>query len=283
MSLIKNSIKLSAETVDCIKDLISNKFESDKLKNEFPNLLLREDTLALLDKYCTVIYYPLADEDNNGFHITGIIDFNGTEQHFVFINTAQTIEKQVFTAAHELGHAWKVDEYVANKLSLSLDSNMSEQIINRFAAELLIPEDTFRTSFELEFKRYQAPIGKITRANMLKVIVGLMNQFFAPMKAILYRCFELDILDKSTVELLLGNSIIKEDIIKEKVSEIIQENGYVNFQKPTNKKWIEGLANLLEQAEKQSSVSSVKIDKIRRQFDIKREIINDDEMNEILN
>lgn len=61
---------------------------------EFPNTLLRSDVLQLLEKYCTVIYYPLDEQSNNGFHVTGIPDKNGVLKHFVFLNTNQTIEKQ---------------------------------------------------------------------------------------------------------------------------------------------------------------------------------------------
>jgi len=108
---------LSDIIVGHITHFINEKRESQILKTKFPNQLLREDVLDLLDMYCTVIYYPLENESNNGFHITGIPHKNGEEQHFVYINTSQTIEKQIFTAAHELGHIWEVDSYVLEHLS----------------------------------------------------------------------------------------------------------------------------------------------------------------------
>ena len=69
---------LPEEIVAAIIECKNKKWEEDQLQTEFPNLLLREDVLELLDRYCTVIYYPLLDEkENNGFHITGILDIKG--------------------------------------------------------------------------------------------------------------------------------------------------------------------------------------------------------------
>lgn len=259
---------LSERTVETIKAYTVEKWSEDNLSEEFPNLLLREDVLALLDKYCTVIYYPLESEENNGFHVTGIPDSRGNERHFVFINTAQTIEKQVFTAAHELGHIWKVDETVETRDRVDLTEEMREQIINRFAAELLIPEDEFKKSFGFEVKKNRDANGKITVANMLKVIVALMNQFFAPMKSIVYRCYELKMLTENTTALLLGQGSISQNVIDDKVSEIIRNNGYIEFQSASCKKWIDGLAELLEQAEVSGAISTSKIEKMRTEFSL---------------
>ena len=88
----------------CIQQLIKQKFQEENLQSIFPNRLLREDVLDLLDRYCTVVYYPLENEENNGFRVKDIPFANGSCHDFVFINTAQTLEKHVFTAAHELGH-----------------------------------------------------------------------------------------------------------------------------------------------------------------------------------
>jgi hypothetical protein len=67
-------IHLPSDVVDLIVKFIKEKRESSDLKTKFPNSLLRTDVLDLLDIYCTVIYYPLENESNNGFHITGILE-----------------------------------------------------------------------------------------------------------------------------------------------------------------------------------------------------------------
>lgn len=246
---------LPEKSIQVIKNLIQSRFERDNLKASFPNPLLREDVLALLDQYCTVVYFPLEDEENNGFHIR-ISDAYGQDRHFVYINTAQTIKKQAFTAVHELGHIWKVDQLVAEQCGLSLNEGLGEQIINRFVAELLIPEEWFRQLYVQEYQKWQTADGRIVIRDMLKVIVTLMDQFFAPFKSIVYRCWKLHRIDGSTRNLLLGetHTLLKETI-DTVVQEIIRDNGYTQFQTPTRKKSINGLAELLNRAEAQGEVS----------------------------
>ena len=273
---------LPKESSEVIQHLIQRKFEADDLNTSFPNPLLREDVLALLDRYCTVVYYPLEDEKNNGFHIK-IPDISGKERHFVYINTAQTIEKQAFTAAHELGHIWKVDQHVAEQCGLLLDEELGERIINRFAAELLIPEGWFRRLYLQEYRRWQRSDGKIIVRDMFKVIVALMDQFFAPAKSIIYRCWELEYIGGPGCELLLGeNPKLPKRIIDSVIQEIIRDNGYTQFQTPTKKRSINGLAELLNRAEAQGRVSQGKIEHLRALFDL-RPPVTDEQIDELLN
>lgn len=258
--------RLDERYVQAIRDLIRDKFEEDQIRIDFPNPLLREDVLSLLDRYCTAIYFPLEKEENNGFHITGVPDKIGQERHIVFINTAQTIEKQVFTAAHELGHIWKVDQYATRQLGVPLDEEIGERIINRFAAELLIPKDLFGQWFEREYQRLQEENGKIKIRNMLRVIVTLMDQFFAPPKAVLYRCWELGKIHDAALRLLLGEGEIPKGKIDQAIREIVRDSGYIQFQEPTLRKSIEGLAELLNRAESQQCVSAEKIKRLRDLF-----------------
>ena len=147
------------------------------VKYFFPNVIIRGDVLQVLNRYCTVIYYPLDGERNNGFHISDIPDIKGKKQHFVFINTAQSIEKQVFTAAHELCHVWNIEKRVIEKLGIDIDklnnqgfNSMEERIANRFAAELLMPEAEFRAQFEHEINELQMTKQGIPLTKFLRVV-----------------------------------------------------------------------------------------------------------------
>lgn len=63
--------KLSPEEVNLIVRFIDEKRAESDLKELYVNSLLREDILTLLDRYCTVIYYPAGEtdrENNHGFH-----------------------------------------------------------------------------------------------------------------------------------------------------------------------------------------------------------------------
>ena len=59
----------------------------------------------------------------------------------MYINTARTVAEQVFAAAHELGHVWGVAAQVWEQAGEQgeVESKNEERIINRFAAELLMP------------------------------------------------------------------------------------------------------------------------------------------------
>ena len=251
----------------CIQQLIKQKFQEENLQSIFPNRLLREDVLDLLDRYCTVVYYPLENEENNGFRVKDIPFANGSCHDFVFINTAQTLEKQVFTAAHELGHIWNVDRFVIDHCEIS--SEFAEPIINRFAAVLLMPKEEFKAAVRLQLKEYVNSEKKsITYINLIKIIVHLMNQFFAPRKAVTLRLVETGFFPKEMAETLLNGEIIPPEFLEKLVQNFINEFGYVKLKNPSYKKWIEGLAEKLNIAEKEHLISENKIKLMRERFDL---------------
>lgn len=88
--------------------------------------LLRDGIFALLEQYCTVLYYPQKEEANDGCHVKRLV--NNEIVNFVFI-THKSIEKQVFTATHELGHILELPEYL-KKNCLDFTPEMDEIAIN---------------------------------------------------------------------------------------------------------------------------------------------------------
>lgn len=263
-----NKNRLPQRIVDLIVQFILEKRESPEIKTKFPNALLRSDVLDLLDVYCIVIYYPLENESNNGFHITGITDKFGNEKHFVYINTNQTIDKQIFTAAHELGHVWEVDAYVDKKYAVNSEEYDKEDIINRFAAELLMPKQQFLAVFDNECQKLIPENGKTPLVNLLKIIATIMNHFYVPQKAVIYRFFELELINTQTLNLLLGEGAIPEKVISNFINETMKENGHTRFIIPDQKKWIGGLSELLETAENNQTLPKQKIENMRKLFEM---------------
>ena len=135
-------------------DNLINEIVNDfRLENNVINIIVRDEVFGILERYCTVIYYPLDNEDINGFHIKRNV--NGRSKHFVYINTANTTERQIFAAAHELGHIWNVyekvkseyeniDEYIASVT----DEIPEEYVSNKFATQLLIPLELFKEEMD---------------------------------------------------------------------------------------------------------------------------------------
>lgn len=258
---------LPKEAEQTIRVFIEQKFHRNNLRTDFPNKLLRGDVLRLLDQFCTVIYYPVEHESNNGFHVS-IPLFDGQMQDFVFINTAQTMEKQVFTAAHELGHIWNVDKTILSELKLEPTPQNQELVINRFAAVLLIPEDEFKAVLFTEVKKLSNKDGSVSLPNMYRLIVILMNFFFAPMKAVVLRMVELECLSLNDASLLLGENKEDEHSVTVLINQLCNELGFTELQNPSRKKWIDGLAEKLTIAEQRQLLPKEKIDYIRRAFDI---------------
>lgn len=259
---------LPMEVEDYIRELINQKWQEEDLKTSFPNPLLRDDVLDLLDRFCTVIYFPLEGERNNGFHRTGIPLADGSDMDFVFVNTAQTMEKQVFTAAHELGHIWKVDDAVIRGMTLTDTPEYRELIVNRFAAALLMPKEIFRRSLLSILKNLKSQDGKLTALNTLRLVVLLMDQFFVPRKSIVLRMAELGHLKEKDANYLLGYGDAPDGEIEEVTEKLLAEYGFIKFQKPSMKRWISGLGDLLEQAERDHLLPQEKINHMRTTFGI---------------
>lgn len=81
-----------------IVELISVVIESVRKDYVIDNAIVRDDIFTILEKHCTVLYYPIEDERNCGFHIKKIV--NDTLEEFIYINTAKPLEEQIFAAAH---------------------------------------------------------------------------------------------------------------------------------------------------------------------------------------
>ncbi len=263
------------EVVAAIRQHIKSRVEGDGLKDVFPIPCLRDDVFEVLNRYCTVIYYPSEDSSNRGFHVKEYLIHNGKEQNFVFINTSQTLEKQVFTAAHELGHIWQIDKDILQEFPRLIGANadnddLAEAVINRFAAELLMPEELFCSSVSSDIRQVVADnhdgILKIDLKDALRIVVKRMDQFRAPSGAVVRRLFELRIIPKDSMDILLGEGLIPKEKIDGEIERIILENDYSNLRKPTERKFIPGLAELLDKAETAHCVDESKIVALRKMF-----------------
>lgn len=123
------------EVVSAIQEFIETKRQENLIVNE----IVRDDVFAILERQCVVLYYPLPEETVEGCHIRKPVG-EGVAQ-FVFINTTKAVQEKTWTAAHELGHVWEVDSYVKHMLRRNeLDA---EDLVKRFAAELLLPQQIF--------------------------------------------------------------------------------------------------------------------------------------------
>lgn len=276
-----NLESVSEKQVSLILEFIKGKRDNAEIREAFINPVLREDILSLLERHCTVIYYPLEHDEktqNDGFHVRYPVGHHGQERDFVYINTNRPRENQNFTAAHELGHIWKLDRFLEEKLGVTLSEAQVEQAMNRFAAELLMPEPFFkgfvlRTAKQLieqgNFYEQTSQKVRFSVAQVLQICLAAMYEYFVPYKAVVIRLCETKFLSKDQMEGLLGQQLLKYETIRDFLRSTAHAKGYDNrLFTPDGRKWMEGLKGLLDNAEKRNVMTDSRLRTIRERFDL---------------
>ena len=192
---------------------------------------------------------------------------NDKPQEFVFINTANTTEKQVFAAAHELGHVLKVDEKIIKEFDLNSSTEISEKIINRFAAELLMPEKIFVDKADNILKTLNVK-DKISIGNMVYLIVCLMNEFLVEFEAIVRRFNELKKISDASRDLLLKLKNIPD--FYDEITSLAKASNFTRLFIKSNNRSIKNLKELVDKANEKQTLTETKIKSILKTFEIKQ-------------
>ena len=246
-----------------------------EIKNEcvIKNDAIKDDIFGILERYCTVVYFPLENEGNRGFHIKRLV--NDTIEDFVYINTDKPIGEQIFAAAHEFGHIFGVADKVWNELGYTDDPTESEEeeITNGFAAELLMPEDQFKSAFYAHAKEIKAQPGVIMLGELVCVMFLLMTDFMVPYVAVRKRLLETNIISEKDSKYLQDN---ESDILR--LVGILSKDKNTYLEKRTEVKTISGLRQLLESARNKENVDEYLLCSIKKDFDIDSISIPDKEL-----
>lgn len=255
------------QVVSLIKNFISDKQSEKKIVNK----VIRDDVFEILKAECVVLYYALNDDGVEGCH--AIKPLNGVPVQFVFINTTKAIQEQTWTAAHELGHVWMVDSYVKKELGQhDLDS---EDLVNRFAAELLLPDDIFNKEVRSKLKEYNYDGSKISAETMVRLVTYLMNYFCTPHKAIIRRFIELEYIGENAEKHYLQGFERQNELYRR----LIVENQYTRLE-TVNRAYSMGSMerdiNLLEENE---VYSEKKIARLREMFHLERTEVKEESYN----
>ncbi|MCM1430718.1 MAG: ImmA/IrrE family metallo-endopeptidase [Muribaculaceae bacterium] len=242
------------KTVKVIQEFVEQKRDKENIVNQ----VIRDDVFALLEKHCIVLYYPLEDDKIEGCHL--IKPLCEREEQFVFINTTKAVQEQTWTAAHELGHVWKVDHYVKNQLKRS-DFD-SEDIVNRFAAELLLPESIFREEIRQRLEEYHYKGSVMSTETMVRLVTYLMNYFCTPYKAVIRRFIELDYIKESSEEAFLQGFQRQEALYRR----LRLENQYTRLETINRACSMEMIEQDIKQLEETIYPESMKINRLRELF-----------------
>ncbi|MBD5399664.1 MAG: ImmA/IrrE family metallo-endopeptidase [Treponema sp.] len=222
--------------------------------------LIKDDVFNLLEQHCTVLYYPQEDEENDGCHVLRLV--NGKPEHFVYINTHKSIEKQVFTAAHELGHILKLHEHLKEKCS-AYKEKYEENAMSRFAAGILMPQNMFVAQVADNYKNYCGQGNSIALDNLIKFSIYLMDFFFVPFKSVIIRLNEVGFLSKDNAEHIINN----ENILHQ-INGYIKNLGYKRLGIRSDKKSIKDYAELISKVEEKKIFNAQKLAAIREKMDL---------------
>lgn len=247
-------IEISGALIEIINEIKSNLV--------IDNIAIRGDIFSILENACTVIYYPLPNEKNRGFHIKKIV--GDKLEDFVFINTDKPLAEQIFAAAHEFGHICNVADRVWSTLGLTAQptEDEEEEITNRFAAELLMPTLPFRNSFVAHMKELNVSTKMIKTDELARVMVMLMNDFLVPYVAVRKRLVETEIMTPAAEEYLVS---IEHDMLKYVEVFANDQNTYLG--QGTNIKTVPGIRDLINNAEEKNGIDIYLLNKIKRDFE----------------
>ena len=223
--------------------------------------LIKDSVFNLLEQHCTVLYYPQEEEDNDGCHVLRLV--NGVPEHFVYINTHKPIEKQVFTAAHELGHILKLHEHLKEKCSDYYKEKYEESAMSRFAAGILMPQYAFVAQVNNNYKNYSGQDNSIELDNLIRFSIYLMDFFFVPFKSVIIRLNEVGFLSKDDAA-----HIINDENILHQINDYIKNLGYKRLGIISDKKSIKDFAELISKVEGKEIFNAQKLDAIRKKMDL---------------
>lgn len=280
---LDNIVDFPGKKVDTLVKIAQEKRVGLQEMGLYVNEIVREDIFKILDHYCTVVFYPLPEEEeNDGFHITMPVDYKEDKQeHFVFLNTAKPLEKQVFAAAHELGHIWvPLEEFWDNELERELprSQDTSEAVMNRFAAELLMPHRLFQQSADEQLRKFITEGHRIYVDDAFRVVASLMDEFCVPAQAVICRFYETGLLKKAVCKQLLSGPIgvIGElgypVFFESMVRECVKEGGYTKLLCSTGKRGIQDFPEVLNAAEREGVFPPQKVDSLREMLQIPKMI-----------
>lgn len=227
------------------------------------NTAIRDSIFGILENSCTVIYYPLENEKNRGFHIKKIV--KNKLEDFVYINTAKPIVEQIFAAAHEFGHIWEVAEKVWKIIGYVGKPTLEEKedITNRFAAELLMPTEAFRNAFLAHMEELGMKSGKVKLDDLVRVVVLQMSDFMVPYESVRKRLVETGLMRAEVGEELAS----KEEQILSLVAIFIKDrNTYLG--NGTGVKTISGIRTVIEKVEEHGEIDDYLLHKIKRDLNI---------------
>lgn len=212
--MINNANRLlKKEEVEAIKQLVK-KTRSDfgvsltvPLGSEIRMILEKEDIL--------LCEYPFSDSE--GTHTYGNITWFRVGENaitFIGLNTSSFYDEQIFALAHEIYH-YKTKTGKAYTSDLDVEDEAVEKKADRFAAELLLPEDELRKIVRETFGAND--ISDENELKILRFVASLQCDWWLPYKSLIKRLFEEEYINERMYNNLYACECRAEDSIYRKI------------------------------------------------------------------
>lgn len=175
-----------------------------------PNVPIGNDIRLLLEKNDILLCeYPFPD--TNGTHTYGNITWfkNGEETiTFIGLNTSSYYDEQIFAIAHEIYH-YTTKTGKAYAPDADDEDKIIEKSADRFAAELLLPEEALKDAVIETFG--VSNMFDISDNRVLRFIARMQCDWWLPFQAIINRLFEEGFITESQYDKLYETDCRTED------------------------------------------------------------------------
>lgn len=245
---------VSREVLEVIRDEIFLMREKYEMQDE----CIGNAIFQVANRFFTMIQYPLEDEEQvKSVHVDRWV--NGHKKRFVFINTDNSIEEQVYAVACEIGFACGICEKVQRAGINDIDI---ENLAYQFAAEFLMPQNVLRdriVSYGVDLETVRE---KENVRDILDVSVKLMNDFVVPYQVVTRRMKELGIIkEEQKIHMELINPQKDEQFL-------LLAKRYICYEQKTGNKSIGDMETMLAEVEERELYSEEQIRSIRRKYNI---------------
>lgn len=235
---MNKTVVLEKRQVEYVKKLAE---ETRKLFGVYAEVPIANDMMTLLEKKGIYLCeYPF--ETSGESHTDATITWFETEEGpltFIGLNTSLYFDEQVFALAHELYH-FQTKTGKAYMTDADEEDAITEKEADRYAAELLLPDEALRKRILAEFP--DGKIGGMERLRALRFIARLQCEWWLPYRSIVNRLLEEGYIDEALYELLYRDDVRSETSEYGKILRSFDTEKYTLLNCRTNKKGISGSA-----------------------------------------
>ncbi len=189
------------------KDIFEVKKSAEKMRSDYNNEPLGEKIYRIVrNNDIHLIYYPIetSGENSNPFRAVYLSakGINGEKMRFIAINTNDYLDSILFAIGHELYHFIEDAPIDIYRSKDEETKERREQKANRFAAELLLPEEAIKHEIG-EWNNGNYTLNKWEMKKLLRFIAYLQCQYWVPFKCVVLRLYETKAISSRTVAELL--------------------------------------------------------------------------------